>query len=360
MLNVTFASSASALFWLTGVIAVLTIGLLVIGAGAWRSSLVKRRLLCSVVSCTRLLAAPEPVRKDLEILFEGQSLSDPYVVALEIANVGRASIPSELFDKGRGLAFALNSPILKILTVDHEPAFAPAPAFSVANNQWEMKPELIVKGEVIQLSVLAAGPVDGLALNESPLADVNVQVRDREAWMAQRERFRNVLLGAVTALSTALLILFGNIVANEIAKIVDPQSANATGKFGTVIACHNMSQTVGLLQSSIYAAHSQITVTRDSTGRLRRIHFGSSYKTQAALAAAASIQLLDADILVTGRTPGTKFIAVRDTIGAASGSLGRLPADGIGSKADRDLQRISAGLKLLTSNELTPLACVNL
>jgi hypothetical protein len=121
MLSVAFASAwyttASALFWATIALVVIGIATLAITSVAWRSSLIKRRLLCSIVSCTRLLAAPEPVREDLEVRFDGQPVSDPYVVALEIANVGRASIPSELFDKSRSLVFRLNASILKILTM---------------------------------------------------------------------------------------------------------------------------------------------------------------------------------------------------------------------------------------------------
>lgn len=360
MLYVAFASAwyttASALFWATFALVVLGIVTLAISSFAWRSSLIKRRLLCSIVSCTRLLAAPEPVRENLEVFLEGRPVSDPYVIALEIANVGRTSIPSELFDKGRGLIFGLNAPILKILTVEHEPVSAPTPVFSVTNDMWELKPELIARGELIQLSLLTAGAVNGVAVNQNPLADVSVQVRDRQAWLAQRARRRSVIVVAIA--SCAFIVTALSLISTYNALKANAK-AYETSNFAAVIGCHNLRHTVGLIQFSMKAAYSEIDVRRDGNGHLRSVGFGPSYKTHVTVAGDSLLGLLDAYSLATNQIPGAKFFAVQDTIATASNSLGKLPTEGIGSKASRDLKLISAGLKALSSKELRPSLCAD-
>jgi len=263
MLSVSYASSwyttPSALFWATFGLVLIGIATLAVTAVAWRSSLVKRRLLCSIVSCTRLLAAPEPVRGELEVRFDGQPVNDPYVVTLEIANVGRASIPSDLFDKGRSLVFGLSAPVLKILTVEHEPSSIPAPVFLAINDKWEMKPELVAKGELIRLSFLAAGPVKGLEVTENPLTDVSVQVRDLQTWLAQRTRRRNLLQNAVAICTGIFLSLVGIILGYNFggmhARANLPAPAPASN-FATVIACHNLR---GTIERSYSASVSGVT-----------------------------------------------------------------------------------------------------
>jgi hypothetical protein len=54
----SLSSSPSALFWLTVVLAVFTLVAAGVGILAWRSAVVRKRLLLSIISRTRLLVAP--------------------------------------------------------------------------------------------------------------------------------------------------------------------------------------------------------------------------------------------------------------------------------------------------------------
>lgn len=167
------------------------------------------------MSRSRLISAPKSIRGDLEIVYQGDVVEDPCLLAIEIANVGRIGISSGSFDQGRGIVFDLNQEIVKVLNVERTPDSAPMPEIVSDRSKIELRPELIGAGEIITAVLLTVGPVSGIELAFSSLADVKVEIRDREAWEQRRTRrlgrIGAVLVGSV--LAGALLspiVLLGN------------------------------------------------------------------------------------------------------------------------------------------------------
>jgi len=62
--------ASSSLFWATVTLIALTIAIVIFSILMWRAGKTRRALLCSVVSRTCLLAAPKPMRGDLEVRYE--------------------------------------------------------------------------------------------------------------------------------------------------------------------------------------------------------------------------------------------------------------------------------------------------
>jgi hypothetical protein len=187
----------SAGFWgpAAGVIAAVVIGLATIIVTL--RLIPKRRILCSIISASPLLTAPKPMREDLEIRYQNERVERPNVATLEISNVGRNAIPSEFFDKDRGILFGITVPIIKVLAVDYTPSSAPVPPVSATKDGLELKPELIVAKETITVSLLTEGPVQGVSVSFNPLTDVNVDIRDREAWQKQRTLKLGIIPAAI-------------------------------------------------------------------------------------------------------------------------------------------------------------------
>src|ERR1022692_1409882 len=133
------------------VIAVLT--LIVTIAFGWQA-FARRRLTCTVVSRSRLMNAPQAIRDNLKISYEGRTFDDPYVTVFEIGSTGRAAIPSTSFDNGRNLQLDLVATIETILSVEVEPQSATKPSIVNNGSVLELKPELIARREVIRIALL--------------------------------------------------------------------------------------------------------------------------------------------------------------------------------------------------------------
>lgn len=160
-LTVAWYDSSASVLWATIALMVITVVGVLIAFYTWRSGIVRRSVMCTLVSRSRLLDAPPFVRNQLEVNFRGESVRDPHVVALEISSAGRAAIPSQAFDKGRSLIFKIDAPIIKVLTVEHTPSSAPKPALSSERDTFALGPELLVEGEIINASILTEGrPTD--------------------------------------------------------------------------------------------------------------------------------------------------------------------------------------------------------
>jgi hypothetical protein len=191
-----------------------------------------------------MLAAPKAIRDELKIIYQEGALDDPYVIALEIANVGRSAIRSDSFDKDRGITFEISAPIIRVLSAQHVPSSAPAPQFVSNGNLLELRPELIVKGELIRASLLTEGAVSDLRLVLNPFGDVGVEVRDRESW----ERKRSKRLTYVTAVLGALTL--GSVIAAFISLGVARNRAEANLSTTMAIARNGACESLDLQNSS--------------------------------------------------------------------------------------------------------------
>jgi hypothetical protein len=203
-------SSPAALFGATVALVALGIVAAVIALLSWRSQATRGHLLVSLTSRTRLFTAPQPMRDELEVRYQGDQLRDPYVATVEFTNVGRAAIHSESFDRDRGIVVELDAPVIKVLTTEHQPSSAPHPHIIASTpTLLELKPELIVGRESITTSLLTEGPVKKVKLNLNPLGDVTVEIRDQAAWEKQRRKRSTITTVAIGGLLVVVATTLG-------------------------------------------------------------------------------------------------------------------------------------------------------
>lgn len=100
-------SSPAVTFLLAVIVAVFTILGVIVAYWALRSTTIRRRIRCSVLSNVDMPSS----MPDLEIEYQDEQLEDPYIVTIEIANSG-PEIPLKLFSEDqwgrkRGIEFDL-------------------------------------------------------------------------------------------------------------------------------------------------------------------------------------------------------------------------------------------------------------
>jgi hypothetical protein len=238
-------SSSSSLFWLTVALLVIAIVTLIV---IWRSSVLRRRLMCSIISRTRMLSAPKPIKDDLTISYRDKKVDDPYVANIEISNVGRAPILGEDYTQSRSLKFELAAPIVTVLSVWHKPASAPRPSITSEGNIFELQPELLVRGETIRTSLLTEGQPGDVRVFFNPFGAVKVLARDREAW--EKKRLKRLQYTAVTLATVAV----GLIVALLITLISSNKSLSAVISEARYAACQSVELQAEATETSIGTA----------------------------------------------------------------------------------------------------------
>lgn len=158
-----------------------------------------------------MLSATQTLSGDLHISYKDRKLQNPYVAVVEISNVGRAPVAIDDFSQSRPLQFELQAPIVTALTVEHEPASAPTPRIVLEGKGFSLQPEVLVKNEIIKATLLTEGQPGNVKVSMNPFAAIQVQLRDREAWLRQRDKRRGVAavisLISVAALTIALIIV---------------------------------------------------------------------------------------------------------------------------------------------------------
>lgn len=203
MLAEAWLDAPSSIFWETAAIIVLTIVLIVIGILTLRTAVARKSLNCSVISRTRLLDAPKSMRGKLQVIFGNEPLlGDPYVTVVEIANTGKTSIASRLFDNDRSMIFDLGADVVEVLSVERTPESSPLPNIvSSGSSTIELQPELVAAGEVIKASVLTRDRVQGIELTLNPLSEsYKISTRDREIWQRQQARRLSVVRSTIVVL----------------------------------------------------------------------------------------------------------------------------------------------------------------
>jgi hypothetical protein len=352
----SFTSSPSSIFWLTVVLAIVTVIAGGIGFVTWRSGIIRKRLLLSITSRSRLLAAPKSMRDDLEISYKNEPLhGDPYVTAIELANIGKSPIRSDEFDRQRALLFALDVPIIKVLSSEHEPVSAPSPKVIANNGEFELQPELIARGEVVKIALLTEGRAGKIDIKFKPFGDVDVEIRDREAWIAQRSRRRAVATAAAAIALTALLALTTVLAISTSAQT---NKNFAQSEQAIVYAwCSTLVQSAPNTALSIQTAVSQIAPPK--VGKANKFTFTPMYYRFAADAERAIGDLVNAYNLAanSGGIPLGKATNVLTQVPYATTILERLPREKTAATVVNDISTLSKIEGVLSSNQAIPSRC---
>jgi hypothetical protein len=230
----TWLGAPSSIFWETAAIIVLTIALIAIGILTLRTSAARKSLNFSIISRTRLLDAPESMRGRLQVVFGNERpLADPYVTVVEIANTGKNSIASSLFDNNRAMIFNLGADVVEVLSVARTPESSPLPNIVSSGSTIELHREVIAAGEVIRASVLTQDRVRGIELTLNPLNEsYKISTRDREVWQRQQVRrlkFVTAAMGVLAGIEIVTLFFFlSNSLSNTTAALDSSNSAMKT------------------------------------------------------------------------------------------------------------------------------------
>jgi hypothetical protein len=349
----SLTSSPTSLFWLTVVLAIVAIAAGIVAFLTLRAGRARKRLLFSIISRSQLLAAPVAMRDDLQIRYQEEELNNPHVVAIELANTGTSFIGSDAFDNKRSLQFDVKVPIIKVLTVEHTPTSAPAPVITAEGSTIELHPELIAKDESIKASILTEGQVDAIDVAFKPFGDVTVEIRDRDAWLAQRSRLRAIGLSAVAIAITAGLTAFSIVTAAQSNKelgISDKAAADAN--------CGDVFSNVQSTGLALEFLSAEIFVSKSKAGSVKAISFPSNYHSIVkafdveARNTMASYRLAEEAGLALGRSA-----SIPAQISQVMTILGRLPHEGASTRAYDDYKRLSVTANLLSSKQAMPPAC---
>ena len=193
-------NAQSAVLWATLVVIFVTAVGVIIAAMTWRSTVIRKRLLVSIVSRSNLVSAPKSLPGVLEIAYQGVPIEDPCLTTVEVANVGRAAIPSSSFDQGRSAVFDIGKEIIGVLSVERTPDSSPKAEIVSDGSRFALRPELISAGEVIKALILTVGAVSEVRLALSPFGDVAIELKDRETWQRKRAKRATRLTASLTSL----------------------------------------------------------------------------------------------------------------------------------------------------------------
>jgi hypothetical protein len=294
------------------------------------------------------------MREDLEIKYQNERVKNPCVATLEIVNTGIGAIPSESFDKNRGLIFSIAVSIIKILSVDHKPSSAPRPEVIATDGGLELKPELIVTKETITVSLLTEGQVKDVSISFNPLADVIVDVRDRDAWQRQRSRLQLAMAGVVVILAVVIGIITGIFSATGGSLTTLSQAAR---QVEISLHCIILKETNQTTASEIGQADLIIKTAHDVRNRSE---FLSAYGYAGHVAIAAGQARLLAQEYRQAANSGVRLGGTSDVptkVAQAVTILARLPREGTGTRANSDLALVSDTLNRLSGKEAIPQQC---
>ncbi|MBT2511937.1 hypothetical protein J7I98_40595 [Streptomyces sp. ISL-98] len=159
--------AVSAIGTLLGV--VLTVTLFVI---ARRAKGPKRQFLYGMSTPTPILSAPEGVRGDLELRHQGDLLTHPQVMQVNLINRGRDDIPREAFDGEDPIVVDVGARIIKLLGSRSNPETLQAPPARVVGNAIEIGPKLIRGKQSLVYVLLVDGAAPKLKCS-IPIVDVS-------------------------------------------------------------------------------------------------------------------------------------------------------------------------------------------
>jgi hypothetical protein len=155
------------LSWLGVVIAI------VVGVIAWftyRSQRNLKRFEYVVVYRQRILFVPSSLAGKLEVVLNGETVKDPVIVSVRMVNTGDRAILSSDFHEPLALQLHGSQRILSATVTSSRPSDF-KPQLSIDESRVVISPTLINPGDLIELQVIASGPVRDVAL-QGRVADV--------------------------------------------------------------------------------------------------------------------------------------------------------------------------------------------
>jgi hypothetical protein len=294
------------------------------------------------------------MRDDLDISYKDKQLEDPYVTTIEIANVGRAPILGDDYTQKRALQFQLASPIITVLSVEHRPESAPQPTIASAGNNFELKPELLVKDEVIRASLLTEGQPGDVKVSLNPFGAIEVQVRDRAAWLAQRNKRRGI--GAIIGLTSLTAVLVALITITAVSANNDYSVAKGAISQSY---CTDLIGDVSGAQLAISLTKESVIVTKNKSGFVTAIKpvdpiFSSELRT-----AQSQVNLLAGDYAAAAEAGVSLGSAAQVPVAAkeAVEALTQLPQEGASITAQNGLTLANKESNLLLSQQVIPAQC---
>jgi hypothetical protein len=191
-------------FWVAaaGVAVALALGVFTLWL-TWRASNPKRRLLYGMPVVTPLLNGGANVPHGLEVRRDGQLLTEPHVLVLELFNQGRLDIPNHAFNQDRPLILDVGVRIVDILKTA-TPVDQAVPAVEIDGTRLEIGPDLIKSRQMISITLLVDGLKPTLSCPPHPLIDIHV---DRQDGMPSRPSTARFVFDTVAGVVVAGALL---------------------------------------------------------------------------------------------------------------------------------------------------------
>jgi hypothetical protein len=168
----------------------------------WRLGSPRRLLTYMLAADTPLLTrgARRLAGDELDVSLGGQALTDPHVIAIQVASRSRRDIRAADFDDQEPLKLDMGTPVLKMLRCYTGGPDMPRIQVDVQDSKLAIGPGLLKYRQAIIVSLLTDGPVT-LSCPNPALADVSVRHWSADQAYPHR-RARQVL-----ALLTILIVL---------------------------------------------------------------------------------------------------------------------------------------------------------
>jgi hypothetical protein len=166
----------SSVFWpaAAGVIAVVVMGLAAIWA-TFRVGNSKRTLIYGLISSTPLSEHFPSGNDEIQIIWRGQSLANPYLAEIGLRFLGRSDIDVADWYENRPLIFDVKTPIISLADSFSTPSERPIPKVEIDGSKLLVGPSLIAGRQQLGFRLLVDGK-PGLSL-DSHLVNVKLDRR---------------------------------------------------------------------------------------------------------------------------------------------------------------------------------------
>jgi len=144
---------------------------------------------------------------------------------------------------------ANDAPIITMLSTEHEPDSAPRPTLSFSEYLLKLRPELLVRNEIIRVSLLTEGRPGEARVSLNPFGAVDVQVRDRAAWLRQRFKRRAII-------STISLSIAAATIAAVITNVSN--SSSLSSNLSSLSSLQSIDLQCSLIKSNISTARGDL------------------------------------------------------------------------------------------------------
>lgn len=200
----------SGVFWaIVGVVVAVVLGIVAAWA-TFRSANPRRRLYVYLDRSLPVVRTHEALRNEIEVRHLGRTLSQPYVVTLNVVSRGRKDIPSSSFDANKPIVADLGVPIVRLLEEKSTtPKIAiPVPESSVDGTRILIGPSMLSKQHVLTYTALVEGSPN--LATEIPLLDVDTS-QEPPSSTSGRVLFSvgnevGISIGSIVRLLTVVLI----------------------------------------------------------------------------------------------------------------------------------------------------------